>query len=112
MVRPKLSFDRKEDRVTAIADFIRENVSSIEFVGEMRERDVQSAKDVFVTASRTEEGGTHWNINGEMSLKYGYDEYGSTLGQRFSFAGSCRMERGNGDVPVVSDLKLIRIDKV
>ena len=111
MVRPKLSFDKKEDRATAIADFIRENVSSIEFVGEMRGKRVQSAKDVFVTASRTEEDGTHWNICGEMSLEYVVDEYGGTLGQLFSFAGSCRMERGKDDVPVVSDFKLIRIDK-
>ena len=36
MVRPKLSFDKKEDKATAVEDFIRQNVSSISFVGMMR----------------------------------------------------------------------------
>lgn len=113
MVRPKLSFDRKEDRVTAIADFIRNNVSSIEFVSEMRGKDVLSATNVSVTnMSEMDDNSTCWNIDGRMFLKYVSNEEGMILGQQFRFTCSCKVERGKDDVPVVSDLKTIMVSKI
>lgn len=113
MVRPKLSFDKKEDRATAIADFIRENVSSIKFVSEMRGKEVLSATNVFVTnISEMGDDSTHWNVSGRMFLKYVGNEEGMILDQQFRFTCSCKVERGKDDVPVVSDLKTIMVSKI
>ena len=43
MVRPKLSFDVKADKMKAIADYVRTHVSSISFLGNAKGLDVKSA---------------------------------------------------------------------
>ena len=43
MVRPKLSFDVKADKVKAIADYVRTHVSSISFLGKVKGLKVKSA---------------------------------------------------------------------
>ena len=43
MVRPKLSFDVKADKMKAIADYVRTHVSSISFLGNAKGLKVKSA---------------------------------------------------------------------
>ena len=43
MVRPKLSFEVKADKMKAIADYVRTHVSSISFLGKAKELKVKSA---------------------------------------------------------------------
>lgn len=109
MVRPKLSFDKKEDKVTAIADFIRQNVSSISFVGMMKDKDIMSAKADLGTIEITETDYSLWNISGHISLKYEIDDNGGTLDCWFSFTSSCSIKRGEDNIPIVSDLDMINV---
>ena len=43
MVRPKLSFEVKADKMKAIADYVRTHVSSISFLGKAKGLKVKSA---------------------------------------------------------------------
>lgn len=43
MVRPKLSFDVKADKMKAIADYVRTHVSSISFLGNAKGLKAKSA---------------------------------------------------------------------
>ena len=68
MVRPKLSFDVKADKVKAIADYVRTHVSSISFLGNAKGLDVKSAILELGTIQPRSENHSYWNVSGRVKL--------------------------------------------
>ena len=68
MVRPKLSFDVKADKVKAIADYVRTHVSSISLLGKAKGLEVKSAILEPVTIQLLSENHSYWNVSGRVKL--------------------------------------------
>ena len=68
MVRPKLSFDVKADKVKAIADYVRTHVSSISFLGKAKGLEVKSAILEPGTIQLLSENHSYWNVSGRVKL--------------------------------------------
>ena len=68
MVRPKLSFDVKADKMKAIADYVRTHVSSISFLGNAKGLKVKSAILEPGTIQLPSETDSHWNVSGHIKL--------------------------------------------
>ena len=107
MVRPKLSFDKEEDRIEAVRSFIRRNVASIDFIGVMRGMHVVSIKVGFAAFPKPIEGCAFWNIEGTASIQYALEGNVATLEKDFDFSCGCNIVRGEDDAPVVTDLKQV-----
>lgn len=108
MVRPKLSFNKKEDKATAVADFIKQNVSSISFVGRPP-KNISKCTSIGISKMEVlDNDSSKWNIAGHLELEYKIDEDG-TMEDTFSFACSCEITRGESDTPAISNLNTIHI---
>ena len=66
MVRPKLSFEVKADKMKAIADYVRTHVSSISFLRNAKGLDVKSAILEPGTIQLPSETDSHWNVSGHV----------------------------------------------
>ena len=70
MVQRKLSFDVNDDKVTAIATYVRKNVSSISFKGKMSGVKVRSANIEIGTVTLFPSDNQHWDIRGHAHLEF------------------------------------------
>ena len=70
MVQRKLLFDVDNDKVTAIAAYVRNNVSSISFMVKMEGVKVRSAKIEIGTVTPSPSDNQHWGIKGHACLEY------------------------------------------
>ena len=110
MVQRKLSFDVDDDKVAAIATYVRNNVSSISFMGKMAGVKVRSAKIEIGTVTPSPSDNQHWDIKGHAHLEYQKgDDY---LTQTFLFSSDCQLSKGENGEPIVSNLRSIQITDV
>ena len=110
MVQRKLSFDVNDDKVTAIATYVRKNVSSISFKGKMSGVKVRSANIEIGTVTLFPSDNQHWDIRGHAHLEYQKgDDY---LTQTFLFSSDCQLSKGKNGEPIVSNLRSIQITDV
>ena len=110
MVQRKLSFDIDDDKVTAIAAYVRNNVSSISFEGKMSGVKVRSAKIEIGPVTPFPSDNQHWSIKGHAHLEYQKgDDY---LTQTFLFSSDCQLSKGKNGEPIVSNLRSIQITDV
>lgn len=70
MVQRKLSFDVNDDKIAAIAAYVRNNVSSISFEGKMSGVKVRSAKIEIGPVTPFPSDNQHWSIKGHAHLEY------------------------------------------
>lgn len=107
MVQRKLSFDVDDDKVTAIATYVRENVSSISFMGKMAGVEVRSAKIEIGTVTPSPSDNQHWGIKGYACLEYQKGD--GYLTQTFLFSSDCQLIKGENGEPIVRNLTSIQI---
>lgn len=110
MVQRKLLFDVDNDKVTAIAAYVRNNVSSISFMGKMEEVKVRSAKIEIGTVTPSPSDNQHWGIKGHACLEYQKGD--GYLTQTFLFSSDCQLSKGENGEPIVSNLTSIQITDV
>lgn len=70
MVQRKLSFDVDDEKIAAITAYVRNNVSSISFIGKMAGVKVRSAKIEIGTVTPSPSDNQHWDIKGHACLEY------------------------------------------
>lgn len=110
MIQRKLSFDVDDDKVAAIATYVRNNVSSISFMGKMAGVKVRNAKIEVGTVTPFPSDNQHWDIKGHAHLEYQKgDDY---LTQTFLFSSDCQLSKGENGEPIVSNLTSIQITDV
>ena len=102
MVQRKLSFDVNDDKVTAIATYVRKNVSSISFKGKMSGVKVRSANIEIGTVTLFPSDNQHWDIRGHAHLEYQKGD--GYLTQTFLFSSDCQLSKGENGEPIVSNL--------
>ena len=107
MVRPKLSFDVKADRVKAIADYVRTHVSSISFLGKAKGLKVKSAILEPGTIQLPSETDSHWNVSGHVKL--GIEKEDGVLENNFFFTCDCELNKGDEGEPIVTGLTGIHV---
>ena len=107
MVRRKLSFDVKADKVKAIADYVRTHVSSISFLGLAKGLKVKSAILEQVTIQPPSETDSHWNVRGHVKL--GIEKEDGILETNFLFTCDCELSKGDEGEPIVTGLTSIII---
>ena len=110
MVQRKLSFDVNDDKVTAIATYVRKNVSSISFKGKMSGVKVRSANIEIGTVTLFPSDNQHWDIRGHAHLEY--QKVYCYLTQTFLFSSDCQLSKGENGEPIVSNLTSIQITDV
>ena len=110
MVQRKLSFDVNDDKVTAIAAYVRNNISSISFEGKMSGVKVRSAKIEIGPVTPFPSDNQHWSIKGHACLEYQKGD--SYLTQTFLFSSDCQLSKGENGEPIVSNLRSIQITDV
>ena len=79
MVRPKLSFEVKADKMKAIADYVRTHVSSISFL----------------------------NVSGHVKL--GIEKEDGVLENSYFFTCDCELSKGDEGEPIVTGLTGIHV---
>ena len=97
MVRPKLSFDVKADKMKAIADYVRTHVSSISFLGNAKGLKVKSAILEPGSIQLPSETDSHWNVSGRVKLGIEKED------------GNCELSKGDEGEPIVTGLTSIII---
>lgn len=107
MVQPKLSFDVDEDKIAAIATYVRNHVSSITFMGRMEGVEVKSATMEIGTVSLSPTDKSCWSIKGHARLEYKKGE--GILTQTFLCSFDCQLSRGMDGEPIVSNLTSVQI---
>ena len=107
MVRPKLSFDVKADKVKAIADYVRTHVSSISFLGKAKGLKVKSAILEPGTIQLPSETDSHWNVSGHVKL--GIEKEDGILENNFFFTCDCELSKGDEGEPIVTGLTKIQV---
>lgn len=107
MVRRKLSFDVKADKVKAIADYVRTHVSSISFLGLAKGLKVKSAILEQVTIQPQSENDSHCNVSGRVKL--GIEKEDGILETNFLFTCDCELSKGDEGEPIVTGLTSIII---
>lgn len=110
MVQRKLSFDVNDDKVTAIAAYVRNHVSSITFMGRMEGGEVRNAKIEVGTVTPSPSDNQHWSIKGHACLEYQKGD--GYLTQTFLFSSDCQLSKGENGEPIVSNLTSIQITDV
>lgn len=109
MVKRKLSFDVDEDKIAAIAAYVRNNVSTISFMGKMAGVEVRSAK-IEIGTTLFPSDNQHWDIKGHACLEYQKGD--GYLTQTFLFSSDCQLSKGENGEPIVSNLTSIQITDV
>lgn len=107
MVRPKLSFDVKADKMKAIADYVRTHVSSISFLGNAKGLKVKSAILEPGTIQLPSEIDSHWNVSGHVKL--GIEMEDGVLEGYFFFTCDCELSKGDEGEPIVAGLTKIQV---
>lgn len=107
MVQRKLSFDVDDDKIAAITAYVRNNVSSISFIGKMAGVKVRSAKIEIETVTPFPSDSQHWGIKGYACLEYQKGD--GYLTQTFLFSSDCQLSKGENGEPIVSNLTSIQI---
>lgn len=107
MVRPKLSFDVKADKMKAIADYVRTHVSSISFLGNAKGLKVKSAILEPGIIQRSSETDSHWNVSGHVKL--GIEMEDGVLEGYFFFTCDCELSKGDEGEPIVAGLTKIQV---
>ena len=107
MVRPKLSFDVKADKVKAIADYVRTHVSSISFLGKAKGLKVKSAILEPGSIQLPAETDSHWNVSGRVKL--GIEKEDGVLENNFFFTCDCEFKKGDEGEPILSRLTRIQV---
>ena len=107
MVRPKLSFEVKADKMKAIADYVRTHVSSISFLGKAKGLKVKSAILESITIQPQSENDSDWNVNGYIKL--GIEKEDGILETNFLFTCNCELSKGDEGEPIVTRLTSIII---
>lgn len=107
MVRPKLSFDVKADKMKAIADYVRTHVSSISFLGNAKGLKVKSAILEPGTIRLLSETDSHWNVSGHVKL--GIEKEDGVLENNFFFTCDCEFKKGDEGEPIVTGLTRIQV---
>lgn len=110
MVQRKLSFDVNDDKVIAIAAYVRNHVSSITFMGRMEGVEVRNAKIEVGTVTPSPSDNQHWSIKGHACLEYQKGD--GYLTQTFLFSSDCQLRKGENGEPIVSNLTSIQITDV
>ena len=107
MVRPKLSFEVKADKMKAIADYVRTHVSSISFLGNAKGLDVKSAILELGTILLPSENHLYWNVSGRVKL--GIEKEDGVLENSFFFTCDCELSKGDEGEPIVTGLTRIQV---
>ena len=107
MVQRKLSFDVDDDKIAAITAYVRNNISSISFIGKMAGVKVISAKIEGGTVTPFPSDNQHWSIKGHACLEYQKGD--GYLTQTFLFSSDCQLSKGENGEPIVSNLTSIQI---
>ena len=107
MVRPKLSFDVKADKMKAIADYVRTHVSSISFLGNAKGLKVKSAILEPGTIQLPSETDSHWNVSGRVKL--GIEKEDGVLKNNFFFTCDCEFKKGDEGESIVTGLTRIQV---
>ena len=107
MVRPKLSFEVKADKMKAIADYVRTHVSSISFLGKAKGLKVKSAILEPGTIQQPSETDSHWNVSGHVKL--GIEKEDGVLENNFFFTCDCELNKGDEGEPIVTGLTRIQV---
>ena len=110
MVQRKLLFDVDDDKIAAITAYVRNNVSSISFMGKMSGVKVRSAKIEIGTVTLFPSDNQHWSIKGHAHLEYQKGD--GYLTQTFLFSSDCQLSKGENGEPIVSNLRSIQITDV
>lgn len=110
MVKRKLSFDVDEDKIAAIATYVRNNVSSISFMGKMAGVKVRNAKIEVGTVTPFPSDNQHWSIKGHACLEYQKGD--GYLTQTFLFSSDCQLIKREDGEPIVRNLTSIQITDV
>lgn len=107
MVRPKLSFDVKADKVKAIADYVCTHVPSISFLGKAKGLKVKSAILELGTIQLSSETDSHWNVSGHVKL--GIEMEDGVLEDYFFFTCDCELNKGDEGELIVTGLTRIQV---
>ena len=107
MVRPKLSFDVKADKMKAIADYVRTHVSSISFLGNAKGLKVKSAILEPGSIQLPSETDSHWNVSGRVKL--GIEKEDGVLENSYFFTCDCELSKGDEGEPIVTGLTRIHV---
>ena len=107
MVRPKLSFEVKADKMKAIADYVRTHVSSISFLGKAKELKVKSAILEPVTIQPQSENHSYRNVSGHVKL--GIEKEDGVLENSFFFTCDFELSKGDEGEPIVTGLTRIHV---
>ena len=107
MVRPKLSFEVKADKMKAIADYVRTHVSSISFLRNAKGLDVKSAILELGTILLPSENHLYWNVSGRVKL--GIEKEDGVLENSFFFTCDCELSKGDEGEPIVTGLTRIQV---
>ena len=107
MVRPKLSFEVKADKMKAIADYVRTHVSSISFLRNAKGLDVKSAILEPVTIQPQSENQSYWNVSGHVKL--GIEKEDGVLENSYFFTCDCELSKGDEGEPIVTGLTGIHV---
>ncbi len=106
MVQPKLSFDVDGDKAAIVA-YVRNNVSSISFMGKMTGVKVKSANIEIGTVCLFPSDNQHWDVKGHARLEYQKGD--GYLTQTFLFSCDCQLSKGEKGEPKVSNLTSIQV---
>ena len=107
MVRPKLSFEVKADKMKAIADYVRTHVSSISFLRNAKGLDVKSAILELGTILLPSENHLYWNVSGRVKL--GIEKEDGVLENSYFFTCDCELSKGDEGEPIVTGLTGIHV---
>lgn len=107
MVRPKLSFEVKADKMKAIADYVRTHVSSISFLGKAKGLKVKSAFLEPGNIQPLSENHSYWNVSGRVKL--GIEKEDGVQENSFFFTCDCELSKGDEGEPIVTGLTRIQV---
>lgn len=106
MARPKLSYDVKADKETAICDYIRKNVGSIKFLRFPYEV-VKTTKVEIGSLKKPMDLNESYTVTGNISIEYRIS--GGVMTKHCPFAYDCTISRNEDNEPVVSNLASISV---
>ena len=107
MVRPKLPFEVKADKMKAIADYVRTHVSSISFLGKAKGLKVKSAILEPGNIQPLSENHSYWNVSGRVKL--GIEKEDGVLENSYFFTCDCELSKGDEGEPIVTGLTGIHV---
>lgn len=104
MVQTKIPFDCASAE-KAIAAYLRKNVSSLSFVGEVSR--VDSVTTVQISSIACLEGKNHYSFMGIVGLKYQLDD--GMMDCCYNVSASCTMVMNEEEEIVVNDMSVINV---